>query len=758
MQPLAAQAQRVAQALQAVGTPLSADDLRELQLATQESSDASGVSRIRTVLDKRVLMEVRINPEARLSVTRGAALATLVQSGWSTFLVRVVNEAAATSSLVIRSPQGGATGRRSSLAIEGVHDFSNGAVDSTESRARWIALNNYDLPPMTRLLSGLPLEYRLLQIYSRDAGLREASLIADAGFGEQDLGFRSTLPILFHCAPAVSVHFQIQDEHGRPVTASLLLRDAQQRVYPAQGKRELPDLAFEPQVYRADGETVPLAPGEYSVEFGRGPEYLRERIAFRVDASANKVLVRLKRWIDPATFGYYSGDTHIHAAGCSHYESPSEGVTPEVMQRQVEGEALDVGSVLNWGPGFAYQRQFFSGHAIGQRKDETALLRYDVEVSGFPSSHCGHLVLLHLQSDAYPGTTSVESWPSWNLPILRWAKSQGAVTGYAHVGHGLVTDATELPNYVMPPFNSSGANEFLVDITHAGLVDFLSGCDLWPFAELNVWYHTLNCGFRSAFAGETDFPCITDECVGGGRSYARLRGRAPAGDDGYRAWLQALIAGDSYFGDGRSHIFNLQIIAADGTWNGEGIERTVLLPHAQEVTVKAQVCARLAAEPDAQLKAIADASPYNKPYWHVERARIAGKRQVAVELIVNGLAVARVPIEADGTVQPVQFTYRVERGSWIALRIYPSSHTNPGWIAVNNAPVRASRKSATWCRRAVDVCWEQKRLRIRPEELDAAAAAYDHARRIYDGIVRESFHDGAADPDSVSIPSVFPVT
>jgi hypothetical protein len=773
LQPFAAQAQRLADALAAVGSPLNSDELARLQRASL-ASDAEDIASIVSVLDRHVLMEVRINPEARLSVSRGAAPANLVQGGWSAFLVKVINEAAATSPLIIRSPQGGATGRRSSLAVEGVHDFSNGAVDAAEARARWIALNNYDLPPLTATLSGLPLEYRLLQVYSRDPGLREASLIADAGFGEQDLGFRSTLPILFHCAPAVAVKLTIRDEQGRPVTASLLIRDSMRRIYPAQGKRDLPDLAFEPQVYRSHGESLQLSPGDYTVDFGRGPEYLRARTTLRVGSAPAKLNLELKRWVDPSRFGYYSGDTHIHAAGCSHYESPTEGVSPEVMARQVAGEALDLGSVLNWGPGFAYQRRFFSGHAIPatthrdhimQPSEETApatiagngLLRYDVEVSGFPSSHCGHLVLLRLQQDTYPGTATIEDWPSWNLPILQWAKSQGAVTGYAHVGHGMVTDTTELPNYVMPPFNSSGANEFLVDITHPGSVDFLSGCDLWPFAELNVWYHTLNCGLRSAFAGETDFPCITDECVGGGRSYASLPNGAPLGDEGYSAWLQALVAGDAYFGDGRSHIFNMKASSPAARWAGAGIDRTLVLHQPAEITITAQVCARLDAEPDARLKEIATSSPYNKPYWHAERVRIPGSRRVPVELLVNGRPVARTEITADGAVQPVQFTHRIDRSSWIALRIYPSSHTNPAWISLKNQPVRASRLSAAWCRKAVDVCWEQKRLRIRPAELDAASAAYQHARDTYDHILQQALPDGPAVKDT-TIPPIFPVT
>ena len=57
--------------------------------------------------------------------------------------------------------------------------------------------------------------------------------------------------------------------------------------------------------------------------------------------------------------GCYSADNHLHAAGCSHYESPEEGVKPEDMWLQVIGENLDVGSVLTWGPGWYHQKQFF---------------------------------------------------------------------------------------------------------------------------------------------------------------------------------------------------------------------------------------------------------------------------------------------------------------------------------------------------------------------------------------------------------------
>ena len=64
-------------------------------------------------------------------------------------------------------------------------------------------------------------------------------------------------------------------------------------------------------------------------------------------------------------------------------------------------------------------------------------MHYDLEVSGFPSSHAGHIVLLNLKQQDYPGTKTIEDWPTWDLPIFRWAKSQGAIVGFAHSGWGL---------------------------------------------------------------------------------------------------------------------------------------------------------------------------------------------------------------------------------------------------------------------------------------------------------------------------------
>ena len=59
--------------------------------------------------------------------------------------------------------------------------------------------------------------------------------------------------------------------------------------------------------------------------------YVVRSKSFTVTEETTNLNLRLERWIETSRFGFYSGDHHIHGAGCSHYESPTQGVTPEDM-------------------------------------------------------------------------------------------------------------------------------------------------------------------------------------------------------------------------------------------------------------------------------------------------------------------------------------------------------------------------------------------------------------------------------------------
>ena len=723
-QPLSAQTKRLSEALDFLGQPLSEPVLKRLDNASHLDDPKKAVKAIQEALDPLCLVGITINPESRVKAVQGPATPKLNQNGWSVFLVKVQNEAGVTAPLAVDSPNAAPVYKTSTNRAE-----PDATVLSSDIPQRWMDLSSFNDRPLNKSLSGLEVEYRLITIYSRDAGRREAKLRFNVGQGTQDLGFRSDLDILFNAAPAVAVTLDVLDFDGRPTIASFLFRDAQKRVYPSPTRRLAPDFYFHPQIYRHAGETVNVPPGEYDVEWTRGPEYVTQSRKITVpDAKTHSESFVLKRWAHLAKRNWFSGDHHVHAAGCGHYESPTQGVTPADMMRQIIGEDLDIGCVLSWGPCWYAQKAYFDGKVSDLSTPEN-LMRYDVEVSGFPSSHTGHLCLLRLKEDDYPNTTRIEEWPSWDLPVLQWGKSQGGVVGFSHSGWGLKTNDSTLPTYEVPKFDGIGANEYIVDVVH-NAVDFISAVDTPAPWELNIWYHTLNCGFTTKISGETDFPCIYGERVGLGRIYVKL-------DDGkldFDRWCDGVKVGRSYVGDGRSHLVDFQVNnLALGEHGSE-----VNLEAAGTVKVKAKVAAYLDKEPSELQKQIKLRPLVEKPYWDLERARIEKTRTVPLEVVVNGYPVARQEIAADGEFRDVEFDVKVDRSSWVALRIYPSSHTNPIFIKVKDQPIRASKRSAEWCLKSVDQCWSQKQSNIRPEERAAAKEAYEVARKAYRKILAES--------------------
>jgi hypothetical protein len=204
--------------------------------------------------------------------------------------------------------------------------------------------------------------------------------------------------------------------------------------------------------------------------------------------------------------------------------------------------------------------------------------------------------------------------------------------------------------------------------------------------------------------------------------------KAPQGDEGYAAWLAGLKGGSLYCGDGRSHFLEFTV---EGKHNGEG---DLLLHEPSEIRVHALIAARLEPTPPSDVEAIRNA-PVNR--WNLENARIGSTRDIAVELVVNGIAVDKLIITADGEPGMLNFITKVKRSSWIALRILPSAHTHPVFVLVDGRPVRASRRSALWCRKSVDKLWSVKSPFMRDRERADASRAYDHARSAYERIGAE---------------------
>jgi hypothetical protein len=778
-QPLAANVLRLLDALDYLGTPLPGTTGDSLRSAARRR-DASSIQQL---LDPHVLLAVEINPESRVKVDRGPAKAELQQAGFTPVLVKILNHSTGTQRLRIVSKQAGAVyGGVAPLSMRrqqqpGLRENQN----TNQATDRFLSVEVFDRPPMTDQLSGLEVEYAIALIYSSEAGRREATIGFDIGQGNQDLGFRGEVPILFHIRPAVAVELHVVDAEGQPTVAKLLFRDKQGHVYPSQAKRLAPDLFFQPHIYRADGEVVLLPPGPLEMQSSRGPEFRVVSQQITVPTAATTELnVDLRRWVDPQQYGFFSGDHHIHAAGCAHYTSPTEGVSPTDMFRQVKGEGLNVGCVLTWGPCFDHQRQFFSP-SIDAVSEQWNILKYDLEISGFGSQSLGHVCLLNLRDQTYPGSggTSTEGWPTWTTPVMRWAKEQGGISGYAHSASGLWIDpesaagrvllqcdqnkdgyvaeaeardcllpasfaaidrdrdgrlsraeliesidhaADQLPNLAVPEMNGVGAMEICVSVAE-GVCDFISAMDTRRIQEWNTWYHLLNCGFPLKVSGETDFPCMSSRRVGQGRVYVQLGDPERVDFD---AWCRALAAGKSYVSDGYAHALQFSV---NGVAPG-GADVELAVP------AKVKISAKVAFGDEVPL-AVAHGTlaattgrrvAGDTVVLHGERSdgvEQNGRRRV--ELVVNGLPVASKEVSADAQVHTLEFTADISESSWVALRHFPQMHTNPVNVIVGGRPIRASRSSALWCIETIKLLWRNRQGRIAEHERAAAKAAFDRA-------------------------------
>src|SRR5690606_1715937 len=127
--------------------------------------------------------------------------------------------------------------------------------------------------------------------------------------------------------------------------------------------------------------------------------------------------------------------------------------------------------------------------------------------------------------------------------------------------------------------------------------------------------------------------------VGLGRVYVKLDADQPLDFD---RWMSGIRDGRSYCGDGRSHVFDFRVNdVALGEPGSGGAVSQVTLGKPGKVNVSFEVAARLEEQPNEATERIRSRRLDEKPYWHIERARIDKSRKVPVEVIVNGYPEAR---------------------------------------------------------------------------------------------------------------------
>ena len=216
---------------------------------------------------------VHISPESRVRVEQGAAPPELVQGGTRLFLVKVLNDAGVTAPLAVAEPEHRPRLRsRRSQSPEPKHVLTDADV-----RDRWADMSIYTQPPMRQRLSGLGIEYVILQVYSRDAGpaLGARQLQRRPGQPGRRLPQRRRSALHRPCRrrPCASACRTSTASRPPPVSSSATSSTAS---IPNISKRLAPDFYFQPQVYRPTARPSSLPDGQFTVTASRGPEYLSQ--------------------------------------------------------------------------------------------------------------------------------------------------------------------------------------------------------------------------------------------------------------------------------------------------------------------------------------------------------------------------------------------------------------------------------------------------------------------------------------------------
>src|SRR5690606_7397675 len=222
-----------------IGSILPAEDVARLLALKDRAYDQETVSAVQSILDPYCLAGVSINPEARVMVVPGPAEKQLISEGWTNFLVKIHNQGGVTGRLKATGPTAQPVLHISTTSprVMKKNELTEGELDN-----RFLEVLMFEDRPMKPALSGLPLEYAIIQVYTCEKGKREARLGFDVGEGTQDLRYRNTIDLLFDIKPSVKVIFNIKDFNGEPARASRLIRDGIVRIKSSEaGEANAPD-------------------------------------------------------------------------------------------------------------------------------------------------------------------------------------------------------------------------------------------------------------------------------------------------------------------------------------------------------------------------------------------------------------------------------------------------------------------------------------------------------------------------------------
>ena len=422
-----------------------------------------------------------------------------------------------------------------------------------------------------------------------------------------------------------------------------------------------------------------LPPGRYTAVVERGKEYLPLTNQFTVAARPVEVKLPLKRWVNMAERGWFSGDAHNHRAP-AELESAMlaedvnvalpmidwttvDIVPPALSDKNMKGSfgarPVVVDPTHVWFPRNTEYEIFRSGgkaHTLGALLIVGHKERFDIPV--FPLRRVSE------RAHAEGGLIDLEkhNWP-WSVaivPVLKPDLFELANNHHWRVEFGVRNWAVPAPKWMK--------------LAERGLGNG-SGTDTelaWTHYGFETYYALLNCGFRlKPTAGTANG--VHPVPLGFSRVYVHCEGGFS-----YEKWMKGL-------GEGRSFVTTGPMVMAKV--NGQTQGATLKLG---KEPGKLRVAGEVMVEPAHDL--------------------VTGWSRV--EVLVNGVAVTNrwqglVEGKEKGVRKtgggPFDFQVSIETSGWVAIRCEEMcsgrlrfAHTAPWWVEIEGKPLRPRREQADW--------------------------------------------------------------
>jgi hypothetical protein len=312
-----------------------------------------------------------------------------------------------------------------------------------------------------------------------------------------------------------------------------------------EGYAGQPDGSF----YVEGGFDIRVPPGTYHLTVSKGFEYDQQTLTLDLAPGAAVTRdIRLRRWVDMPSRGWYSSDDHIHLR-----RSPNDDAN---ILRWIAAEDIHVGNLLEMGDFWA---TYFTQYSFGKRGRYQGDGRVLVAGQEEPRTpEIGHTISL----GASEMVRSQREYYAFDRLFDR-VHELGGITGFAHQG------------FLFHGYRGMAMN------TLRGKTDFLELAQFCaPEGPLptRYYYHFLDLGFRLTALAGSDFPW----CGNGVPRIGNARFYTYTGESAlnYESWFAAMKAGHTFVTTGP-----MLLLKANGHLPGDAFD---IAPGARiEITAEA---------------------------------------------------------------------------------------------------------------------------------------------------------------------------